>query len=49
MTKGYLVAKSVLETLEECTIPAKDSAFAMNTDVSTKAIKCPITGEMVEK
>jgi hypothetical protein len=51
MTKGYLICKSVFESLDESMVESKDQPFLMSdaTHALVKMFKCPLTGEMVEK
>ena len=51
MTKGYLICKSVFESLEETMVESKDQPFLMSDapQAKVKMFKCPLTGDMVEK
>ena len=51
MTKGYLICKSVFESLEDTMVESKDQPFLMSDAPQTKVkmFKCPLTGDMVEK
>ena len=55
MNKGYLICKEVYETLEDIEIERKviytqnKEQNETNPNEKVKAIKCPLTGEYIEK
>ena len=56
MNKGYLICKEVYEGLEEFEVERKiidpsnkDTLLLGDNNEKVKAIKCPLTGEYVEK